>query len=250
MQIDPGRAAHPLCHAVEVNCSSDSGALAEGMLALAIDTCGPSGSLALGRLHGGAIEIVATAELEGRMYSATLIGTLGELLAERRMRGEDLGCIVVVNGPGSFTGVRVGLSAAKGLSEGAGIPVIAVSRLAVLARASGLKNAALDAHRHEIFLKMGDEELLASADDLRAIHPCPEEIAVCDDGAAVLLSSVWRSTSLVCVSAPTASDALHASAERLGRGTFDDVLLLDGHYLRRSDAEIFGGSSLAANRER
>ena len=46
----------------------------------------------------------------------------------------DLDGIIVVNGPGSFTGVRVGVSAAKGLAQGAEISVVAISRLEVLSR--------------------------------------------------------------------------------------------------------------------
>src|SRR5579863_1912634 len=124
------------------------------MLLLAIDTCGPSGSVALGRLTGSSpAELLAQKVLEGRTYSATLVSAVEELLTGQGIRLADIGCIVVVNGPGSFTGVRVGLSAAKGLAEGTGIPLIAVSRLAVLARKAGVLCAALDAHRHEIFLR-------------------------------------------------------------------------------------------------
>src|SRR5947209_20476315 len=104
------------------------------MILLAIDTCGPAGSVALGRMVSGAIETIAQKELAGRTYSATLVAAVGELLKGQGMGLCEIGCIVVVNGPGSFTGVRVGLSAAKGLAEGTGIPLVAVSGLAVLAR--------------------------------------------------------------------------------------------------------------------
>src|ERR1035438_4458165 len=137
----------------------------EPMLLLAIDTCGPSGSVALGRLTGGAVEILGQIELEGRSYSATLVAAVGELLARSGVELRNLAAIVAVNGPGSFTGVRVGLSAVKGLAEAARIPVAAVSRLEVLAAKAGvpgdrslspgwkagLGSAALDAHRHEVF---------------------------------------------------------------------------------------------------
>ena len=101
-------------------------------LLLAIDTCGPSGSVALGRIPGRDLEIYGQTELAGRTYSATLIAAVAELLdgAGRELR--DVDGIVVVNGPGSFTGVRVGVSAAKGLAQGAEIPVAALSRLEVL----------------------------------------------------------------------------------------------------------------------
>ena len=142
------------------------------MYLLGIDTCGPSGSVALGRLTGMfAAETLAQKELEGRSYSSTLIAAVGELLAGQGIELRDIGCIVAVNGPGSFTGVRVGLSAAKGLAEGAGIPVIAVSRLEVLARCAGVLSSALDAHRHEVFLRVADcdrnvRELLAGRPEL------------------------------------------------------------------------------------
>jgi tRNA threonylcarbamoyladenosine biosynthesis protein TsaB len=210
---------------------------------LAIDTCGPSGSVALGRLAGG-VEILRQKELAGRSYSATLVAAVGELLAGAAVPLESVAAIVAVNGPGSFTGVRVGLSAVKGLAEVNRIPVVAVSRLAVLARKAGTGAAALDAHRHEVFLRLGGpgietREMLAGAGELAAIRPSPERVAVCDP-AADLLVLAWPGTELVRVLPPSAADALHFFAERLLRPEFADLALLDGHYLRRSDAEIFG----------
>ncbi|MGA2339404.1 MAG: tRNA (adenosine(37)-N6)-threonylcarbamoyltransferase complex dimerization subunit type 1 TsaB, partial [Terracidiphilus sp.] len=103
-----------------------------GRLILAIDTCGPSGSVALGRLPGRDLEILGQIELAGRTYSTTLVAAVGELLRSAGTELRELGGIVVVNGPGSFTGVRVGLSAVKGLAEGTEIPVVALSRLEIL----------------------------------------------------------------------------------------------------------------------
>lgn len=217
------------------------------MLVLGIDTCGPSGSVALGRLTGSSsVELLAEKALEGRSYSATLISAIEELLTGQGLRLADIGCIVVVNGPGSFTGVRVGLSAAKGLAEGAGIPLIAVSRLEVLARKAGVVSAALDAHRHEVFLRVADgnrevRELLAGEPELAQIL-VPSGIAVCDEAAAVLLKRAWPATEQAHVGAPTAADALSVAAPDIRAGNFADTALVDGHYLRRSDAEIFGNT--------
>jgi ribosomal-protein-alanine acetyltransferase/tRNA threonylcarbamoyl adenosine modification protein YeaZ len=156
-----------------------------------------------------------------------------------------LSAIVAVNGPGSFTGVRVGLAAVKGLAETAQIPVVAVSRLEVLAQKAGIRFAALDAHRNEIFLRVGEpetqaRELLAGAQELAAINPAPPRIAVCDEAAEALLTAAWPGTELVRTTAPTAADALLFGAAQVDAGDFVDLALLDGHYLRRSDAEIFG----------
>jgi tRNA threonylcarbamoyladenosine biosynthesis protein TsaB len=111
--------------------------MAESTLLLGIDTCGPTGSVALGRWSGQAIELLGQIELEGRNYSSTLVAAVGELLAGAGVQLGQLNAIVAVNGPGSFTGVRVGLAAVKGLAEPARIPVVAVSRLEVLAAKAG-----------------------------------------------------------------------------------------------------------------
>src|ERR1039458_79602 len=109
----------------------------ESTLLLAIDTCGPSGSVALGRWDAQAVEILGQIELEGRSYSSTLVAAVSELLAHGGVTLREVGAIVAVSGPGSFTGVRVGLSAVKGFAEAARIPVAAVSRLEVLAAKAG-----------------------------------------------------------------------------------------------------------------
>jgi tRNA threonylcarbamoyladenosine biosynthesis protein TsaB len=218
----------------------------EGLMTilLAIDTCGPTGSVALGRLSGQIVEIIAQIELEGRSYSSTLVAAVAEILAHSGVSLRDVNAMVAVNGPGSFTGVRVALAAVKGLAEPTQIPVVAVSRLEVLAAKSGVPSAALDAHRHEVFLRLASHaeqgrELLAGAHELAAIIP-PPQVALCDEAAALLLGSAWPATELIRTTPPTAADALSLCALRVAAGEFVDLALLDGHYLRRSDAEIFG----------
>jgi tRNA threonylcarbamoyladenosine biosynthesis protein TsaB len=217
---------------------------------LGIDTCGPSGSVALGWLAGGSVEILEQIDLEGRNYSATLVSAVAELLSHAGVELKSIGVIVAVNGPGSFTGVRVGLSAVKGLAEVAQIPIIAVSRLEVLAWKAGADSAALDAHRHEVFLRLGTAagkalELLAGVEELAANRPAGGQIALCEEEAAALLSDSWPAVQHVRTSPPTAADALKLCARRVAQADFVDLVLLDGHYLRRSDAEIFGEAAKA-----
>jgi tRNA threonylcarbamoyladenosine biosynthesis protein TsaB len=219
------------------------------LLVPAIDTCGPTGSVALGRFSGaGGLEILGQVELEGRTYSARLVAAAGDLLASHGAKLRDVGCIVAVSGPGSFTGVRVGLSAVKGFAMGAGMPVVAVSRLAVLAGKAKVDAAALDAHRGEVFLRLKDtespgRELLAGAEDLAEIA-APERVAVCDEAAIKLLAGAWPETKLVRVDAPMASDALRLAVSRVLAKDFVELALLDGNYLRRSDAEIHFGEAV------
>jgi tRNA threonylcarbamoyladenosine biosynthesis protein TsaB len=224
-----------------------------GMLVLGVDTCGPSGTVALARIVGGAIEMLGQTELAGKTYSATLVAAVEGLLSSRGVKLAEVGAIVVVNGPGSFTGVRVGLSAVKGLAEPGQIPVVAVSRLAVLAAKAGVGSAALDAHRHEVFLRVEEDrevrEQLAAHEDLAGIVPPPGRFGVCDDSAAEMVSAAWSGVVLVRSEAPTAGDAIALCAPEILAGRFADLALLDGHYLRRSDAEIFGESAKAPNRK-
>jgi tRNA threonylcarbamoyladenosine biosynthesis protein TsaB len=224
-------------------------------LVLGIDTCGPSGSVALGRLTAGGVERLGQIELEGRSYSATLVAAVAELLSRAQTRLGLLCAIVAVHGPGSFTGVRVGLGAVKGLAEPAQIPVAVVSRLAVLAFKAGLDSAALDAHRQEVFFRLDREdaksrEILAGRADLAAIVPSPEEVAVCDEAAGALVSEAWPLARLARMETPNAADAIDLARERILAREFVDLALLDGHYLRRSDAEIFGEAAAAAAAQR
>jgi tRNA threonylcarbamoyladenosine biosynthesis protein TsaB len=217
---------------------------------LAIDTCGATGSVALGQQVSGELRILGEKTMGLHRGSAELVSSICELLSLAEVQLPQLSALVAVNGPGSFTGVRVGLAAVKGLAESAQIPVVAVSRLEVLAFKAGIPSAALDAHRNEIFLRIGEpgtqpRELLAGNEELAAVKPAPKRIAVCDEAAAALLASAWPSTELVQTTETTAANALLFGAARVDAGEFVDLALLDGHYLRRSDAEIFGEAAEA-----
>ena len=210
---------------------------------LAIDTCGDLGSAVLADVTPAGMEVRAEADLVGKTYSALLIPTIWELLEAAGARIEQMQVLVVVNGPGSFTGVRVGVSAIKGLAEAAGLQVIAVSRLELLARRSepGLTCAVLDAGRGEFYAGLYDSgmrvrEALVSSDQLRELLvESGARLVICEERLEEKLSAFAPEL----VNAPTAVDAARAGAERLTAGIFDDVVLLDGNYLRRSDAEIF-----------
>jgi tRNA threonylcarbamoyladenosine biosynthesis protein TsaB len=220
------------------------GLISEPALLLAIDTCGPTGSVALGQLAGAELHIADQIHIAGRIYSAELIPAVSEVLAKSNVQLANLSAIVVVNGPGSFTGVRVGVGTVKGLAESPLISVVAVSRLHVLAYIAAVSAAALDAHRREIFLRLGEREndareLLAGQEELAAFEPIPR-VAVCEDTAAEMLASAWPATEIVRTHAPTAADALSLALPQIRAGEFADIATLDGHYLRRSDAEIFG----------
>lgn len=104
----------------------------EGVL-LALDTSGPFGSVAIGR-EGAVVAAVGLAERQ--QHASRLVPAIDEALSESGLGRRDLGGVVVGEGPGSFTGVRVAAATAKGLAHALGVPLWAVSSLAAVALAS------------------------------------------------------------------------------------------------------------------
>lgn len=207
---------------------------------LLMDTCGTEGSIALADTELS--EAIAAIEvLPGRTASERLVPAVRRLLETSGWRLGDLAAVVVVHGPGSFTGVRVGLSAAKGLSEAGAVPLIAVSRLALLAACAsdGVVHAVLDAGRGEFYYGeyLGDEclrEALLTADEVIAAAN-EGTIVACETRVAEALIGLHPQL----VAEPRAKDVLPFAVERAAAGNFDDAVLLDANYLRRTDAEIF-----------
>jgi tRNA threonylcarbamoyladenosine biosynthesis protein TsaB len=203
---------------------------------LLMNTAGVESTVALAE---GA-EVVATAVLPGRSASERLVMEIRRLLEEAGWRLAELDGIVVVHGPGSFTGVRVGLSAAKGLSEAAGVPLIAISRLQLVAAAGGqgVVHAVLDAGRGEFYFGLYDggicqrEALLTAAEVVCAVGS--GRAVACEAKVVEGLSGI----DFVVAAEPEAGAAIGIALERLARAAFDDAAGVDANYLRRTDFEI------------
>ncbi|WP_129793297.1 tRNA (adenosine(37)-N6)-threonylcarbamoyltransferase complex dimerization subunit type 1 TsaB [Sphingosinicella sp. CPCC 101087] len=133
---------------------------------LVIDSATAACSAALIR-HDGTIE-AERHELVGRGHAERLVPMIAELLDGRRP-----GSILVDCGPGSFTGVRVGLAAAHGLSIGWAVPLAGYSSLALLAAASGESEvaAALQGGHGELFVQSFAGDPISPIDDLRSLAP-------------------------------------------------------------------------------
>jgi tRNA threonylcarbamoyladenosine biosynthesis protein TsaB len=207
---------------------------------LLIDTCGSEGSVALAdtALAGA---VVAVEVLPGRTASERLVPAVRRVMETCGWRLGDLTAVVVVHGPGSFTGVRVGLSAAKGLSEAGAVPLIAVSQLALLAACGEVEvvYAVLDAGRGEFYFGK-----YSGRDCLREALLTKDEVLAAAAGGAVIVCESKVAEALAelkprLVAEPRAEDALPFAVERAAAGRFDDAALLDANYLRRTDAEIF-----------
>src|SRR5271170_3643130 len=131
-------------------------------LLLAVDTSGKNGSLALARAmpDQSQIDVLEVVPLAGGAFSAQLVPQIAALLEKYGYSRSDLGAFAVANGPGSFTGLRVGLAAIKALAEILQKPIVAISLLEAVAcsgQAHARVLAALDAGRGDVYV--GDYDL-------------------------------------------------------------------------------------------
>jgi tRNA threonylcarbamoyladenosine biosynthesis protein TsaB len=216
--------------------------LKEDGLLLGVDTCGAAGSIALGRVRGDGIDLVGQTEISGGEYAASLVGGIAELLASAGVTVGELSGIVAVAGPGSFTGIRIGLAAVKAIAEAAGLPVVTVSRLALLAEAGEASTSVLDAHRGQFYCGMYEDgrarEMLLTAGEMNATGGLTGRVAVCEETVAQLLEELYGEPELIRMAAPTAAAALGFSLAKWRAGDLADVAALDGYYLRGADAKV------------
>ena len=191
---------------------------------LAFDLTGDRGSIAL--LDENEIDEIVLESADG--FAHVIFGEIEKLLAKHGITLRDIDVFASASGPGSFTGVRVGLTAAKGLAEAVGAKVVAVSNLQALASCgtSELRAVMIDARRGEIFgavynssLELVQDEVVMKEADWRASLPPDAEI--------------------VTNSSPLAGAIAKIAAQRFTAGYAQDPADIDANYVRRSDAELF-----------
>src|SRR5262245_44254320 len=127
------------------------------MLILAIDTSGKHGSVTLARGGEADCRVIETVPIAGGTFSAQLIPQIAELLKRHGLGKKAIDALACASGPGSFTGLRVGLTAIKALAEILSKPIAAVSMLEACAAKLNLAEGmrifpVLDAQRGEFFV--------------------------------------------------------------------------------------------------
>jgi tRNA threonylcarbamoyladenosine biosynthesis protein TsaB len=140
------------------------------LFVLAIDTTGDVGSIALVG-EGGLIEEVVIDSPDG--FAHVLFDEIERLLARHGLSVSQINAFASASGPGSFTGVRVGLTAVKGLAEATGRKVIAVSNLQALAwyGSRPVRAVVLDARRGEVYGGVYDYRLQPLQEEVVAMFP-------------------------------------------------------------------------------
>lgn len=221
------------------------------MLLLVTDTSGRNGSVALARSGdrlSDEIHVIESAALTGGTFSAQLVPQIAALLAKHGFTKTQIDAFIVVSGPGSFTGLRVGLAAIKALAEILAKPIVAVSLLEVLTFAGGGNGeviSAIDAGRGELYA--GEYEFANGATRLiREKLLSMEEFLECARGSSVVtvdpdLLAQARTAGLAALPVDTISSEMIARLgwRKLQAGETVDPAQLDANYIRRTDAEIF-----------
>lgn len=150
------------------------------MRILALDTATASCSVAV--LDGDAVRAELTLEVP-RAHSTRLMPLIAQAIEESGLQRSDLELIAVGVGPGSFTGLRIGIATAKGLALGLGIPAVGVSSLKAIALGTGaqvgLVVPMLDAKRERLFAAAyapGNEDPATWVEVLPAQHTTVSEL--------------------------------------------------------------------------
>ena len=222
------------------------------MLILAFETTAKSCSVAL---HDGHKLLAESYQNSGLTHSQTLMVMAEDLLKVCGRTAADVTHLAVAAGPGSFTGVRIGVSAAKGFAWGAELPVYGVSTLEAMALSLGAWEGhiccCMDARRKQvynaIFLAQGGkleritEDRAISLEELQSeLEHIDGPIYLVGDGAALAHQSLDLPELLLSPEHrqhQRASGVALAALEAMNRGESADGAALQPNYLRMSQAE-------------
>lgn len=197
---------------------------------LSIDTTSEFGSIALTEANFVVEEVVVHAP-EG--FGHVLFGHIERLLEKKGVTVHQMECFAAASGPGSFTGVRVGLAAAKGLAEATGKLVVAVSNLRALAffGSAPLRASVIDARRGEVYAAVYNSRL-------ELVMP---EVVVKLEAWLQTVEKLHNYELISTIDAPRALAAAigHIARDEYTAGRASDPAAIDANYVRRSDAELF-----------
>lgn len=221
------------------------------MLILAFESSAKAASVAL---HDGKKLLGEGYQNTGLTHSQTLMVMAEDLLKQCGFTSSDVTHVAVAAGPGSFTGVRIGVAAAKGFAWGAELPLYGVSTLEAMARQVAFPGfsvcACMDARRNQvynaIFEMTGDSSKRVSADRAISLEELAEDLKnlgttlLVGDGAELVYKSLALDNLILApetIRQQRASGVAVTAAEQIAAGASMDAASLQPNYLRLSQAE-------------
>ncbi len=223
------------------------------MLILALDTTAVATSVAVAEIDGGIVKTYSAFTSKNKLtHSEKLMPMIDSVLRIFGKKIEDIELIAVNAGPGSFTGVRIGVATVKGLADGLNIPCVSVSTLdSLYANLEGVKGVicpVMDARREQFYnalYKNGKKikgDRAVSADELTAeLDGLAGDVTVCGDGAYVF-ASLYKGTKKLKMAPAAAIDQNALSTAVCGYKAYTEGKAVSAAdlkpiYLRMSQAE-------------
>ncbi len=224
------------------------------MLLLAFETSAKAASVAL---FDGTTLLGEQYQNTGLTHSQTLMVMAEDLLAQCGKKPADVEAVAVANGPGSFTGVRIGAAAAKGFAWGRNIPLYGVSTLEAMALGLGAYQGyvcpVMDARRNQVYNALfyvnhgvverrAPDRAIALADLKNELKNCKEPIFLVGDGSNLCYNALVEAVPQLVL---PPEQRLHQRAVGVGLsalrqiadGDAGDGAALTPNYLRLSQAE-------------
>ncbi|AEW85741.1 tRNA (adenosine(37)-N6)-threonylcarbamoyltransferase complex dimerization subunit type 1 TsaB [Flavobacterium columnare NBRC 100251 = ATCC 23463] len=209
---------------------------------LHLETATRNCSVALAK-EGGLVAVREIAEL-GYTHAEKLHIFIKEVLNEAQIEPKDLGAIAVSQGPGSYTGLRIGVSAAKGLCYALSIPLIAVDTLEVLARqikvSEGFIIPMIDARRMECYTAIFSvdytlqRKVESQIIEANTFFEFQEKIHLLGDGASKC-KEVLNTTQFVYHDQaifPSSKEMIEIAHQKFLKKDFVDVAYFEPFYLK------------------
>lgn len=223
------------------------------MKILALETSAKAASCAL---TADGIPLATAWQATGLTHSRTLLPMVQDMLRNSDLTLADVDAVAVAAGPGSFTGLRIGLASVKGLAWAADKPCIGVSTLEAmawpLAHRDGIIVCAMDARRQQIYnavfsaengvlTRIREDRAIALADAAEDLRSLSGTITVVGDGAA-LAHDFFTAAGIPCALAPAhlrqqSAVGVAMAAEAAGEAALISAQELAPNYLRLSQAE-------------
>lgn len=185
-----------------------------------------------------------------RQHAAILVPFIDEVLREAGLQAKDLDAVAVSQGPGSYTGLRVGVSTAKGLCFGAKVPMIAVDTLEILAhqaeQACDNIVAMLDARRMEVYAATFDAQCRKMSPTEAVILDEDSYAGLLDKGTVLFIGTGAEKFSTVCTHpnarfrqcSPLATAMAIPALAKLRKKEFENVAYSEPFYLKEFVAGV------------